>query len=205
LAKIGLFGGSFNPVHVAHLVLAEEATEALGLERVLFIPARVPPHKRGSELASARDRVRMARVAVAGNPRFSVSEVELRRGGCSYTIDTVRGMRRRFGRKAELYFLVGSDTVGELKTWRRIRTLARLCRFVSFGRPGVRAANFADLAAAVGEKAARDILNNVIRMPRLEISSSDIRRRVAEGRSIRYLVPDAVAEYIARKGLYRPG
>ena len=202
MARIGLFGGSFNPTHFAHLLLAEYAAEALALDRVIFIPARMPPHKGGGELASARHRARMARVAVADNPRFSVSEIELRRGGRSYTIDTVRAMRRRFGDGAEMFFLIGADTVGELGTWRQIRKLVTLCQFVPFRRPGVRLPTRLELAREIGEKAARGILERMIRMPRLEISASDIRGRVAAGRSIRYLVPDAVAEYIRKHGLY---
>ena len=202
MARIGLYGGSFNPIHIAHLALAEHAAEALALERVIFIPARIPPHKRSEELASARHRVRMARLAVADNPRFSVSEIELKRPGRSYTIDTVRAMRKRFGGGAELFFLIGADTVGELKTWLEVRKLVTLCRFVPLGRPGVRLPGVGELAAEVGEKEARSILRGMLKMPRLEISASDIRRRVAEGRSIRYLVPDAVGEYVRKHRLY---
>lgn len=202
MARIGLYGGSFNPIHIAHLALAEHAAEALALERVIFIPARIPPHKRNEELASARHRVRMARLAVADNPRFSVSEIELKRPGRSYTIDTVCAMRKRFGGAAELFFLIGADTVGELKMWLEIRKLVTLCRFVPLRRPGVRLPDAGELAAEIGEKEARGILKRMLKMPRLEVSASDIRHRVAEGRSIRYLVPDAVAEYIRKYRLY---
>ncbi len=204
VARIGLYGGSFNPVHIAHLVLAEEACTQLELDRVIFIPAKFPPHKKPTHLAGARDRVRMARLAVSGNPRFTVSEVELRRGGRSYTIDTVAAMRRRFGARVELFFLVGADSVVELPTWFKIRQLVRQCLFVPLSRPGVRLPKAQMLAPAIGLKEARDILSRLIRMPRLEISSSDIRQRIVEGRSIRYLVPDAVAAYLVRKKLYLP-
>ena len=202
MARIGLYGGSFNPIHVGHLVLAEQACERLCLDRAIFLPARLPPHKDPLELAPATHRVHMTRLAVAGNAKFSVSELELRRKGRSYTIDTVAAMRRRFGVKTEIFFLIGADTVGELPTWRKIRELVERCRFVPLSRPGVRLPKVEDLAPALGLKEARGIRKRMIRMPRLEICSSDIRRRIAEGRSIRYLVPDAVAEYIARHKLY---
>ena len=203
MRRIGVLGGSFNPVHNAHLLLAEQAREALDLERVVFIPAKRPPHKRASELASAADRLRMARLAVAANAYFQVSNIELRRRGRSYTIDTVRSLRRRFGKASEIFFLIGADTVGELPTWRDIGELARLCRFVPFSRPGVPKPKRKDLAAAVGHEEARAILKRMTPMPLLDISASDIRARVAAGRSIRYLVPDAVADTILCKGLYR--
>ena len=203
LARIGLYGGSFDPIHIAHLVVAEEACGVLALDRVVFIPAKLPPHKAGADLADARDRVRMARLAVAGNAKFWVSEVELRRPGRSYTIDTVAAMRRRFGARAELFFLMGTDSLAELPTWRKARELVRQCTFVPLSRAGVRLPGAAALGRALGEREGRGMLKRLIRMPRLEISGCDIRRRVAAGRSIRYLVPDAVAKYIARKGLYR--
>ncbi len=204
MRKIGIFGGSFNPIHLAHLRLAEEARERLGLDKVIFVPVRLPPHKDPAALAGAQDRLRMVRLAISGNDRFGVSDTELRRRGRSYTVDTVAAMRRRFGRRAELYFLIGTDTVAELPTWREIRRLMGLCVFVPLSRPGKRLPSIASLTPALGSKQARSILARTIRMPELDISGSDIRRRVAEGRSIRYLVPEPVAEYILRKGLYRP-
>ena len=205
MQKIGIYGGSFNPIHCAHLLLAEQACEALGLDRVLFVPVKLPPHKDPAVLAGARERLRMVRLAVADNPRMSVSDIELRRNATSYTVETVAAIRRRFGRKAELYFLIGVDTVPELPAWREIRRLVKLCTFVPLTRPGVRLPRrISALTRAVGAEEARGILARTIKMPLMDISASDIRRRVAEGRSIRYLVPDAVAEYIRRKRLYLP-
>lgn len=204
MARIGLFGGSFNPVHVAHLIVAEHACDALELDRVIFIPAKIPPHKDPGQLAGPGDRLRMLRLAIAGNERFSATEMELRRRGKSYTIDTVRAMRSRFGPEAELYFLIGADMLNDLPTWRCIRDLARLCAFVPVPRPGARVADEAALAACVGRREARAILGRMLKAPRLEISASLIRSRVAAGRSIRYLVPDPVIEYIRRRRLYQP-
>jgi len=203
MKRIGVYGGSFNPIHLAHLRLAEEARERLDLERVIFVPARLPPHKDPSVLAGAQDRLRMVRLAIAGNAAFAVSDTELRRRGPSYTVDTVAAMRRRYGDEARLFFLIGTDTIEELPTWRDIGRLVRLCTFVPLSRPGARRPRVAALAGAVGRAEARAILARALPMPEMDISATDIRRRVAEGRSIRYLVPQAVADYIRRRGLYR--
>jgi len=203
MRRIGLFGGSFNPVHIAHLVLAEYAADALGLERVIFIPAGRPPHKAAEALAGAGERLRMARLAVAGNPRFRASDIELRRKGRSYTMDTARAFRKRFGKGAELYFLIGADTIAELPTWKDIARLTQLCMFTPLRRPGIARPKLSALAAAVGRKEARAIVGRTIELPLLDISGTEIRRLVASGRSIRYLVPAEVEAYIARKGLYR--
>jgi nicotinate-nucleotide adenylyltransferase len=204
LKYVGVLGGSFNPIHVAHLILAERAREALALERVIFVPAKHPPHKPMQGLASGRDRLEMVRTAIEGNLAFEVSDIELRRRGVSYTIQTVEALRRELGAESEICFLIGTDTLAELPTWREIRRLASLCRFVPFARPGSARPDKRRLTGAVGRAEARAILARAAPMPLLDISSSDIRRRVAGGRSIRYLVPDAVAAYIRRRGLYRP-
>ncbi|MGO8702426.1 MAG: nicotinate-nucleotide adenylyltransferase [Candidatus Brocadiia bacterium] len=202
MKKLGVLGGSFNPVHLGHLVLAETAREALGLDGVIFIPAKLPPHKRAAPLASGADRLAMVRLAVAGNPAFSASDIELRRPGISYTVDTVRALREKLGAGVQIYFLIGMDTVAELTAWREVARLARLCRFVPLSRPGHANADAAALERAVGRLPARAILKRAVAMPLIGISSSEIRRRVAEGRTIRYLVPDPVAAYIRRKRLY---
>ncbi len=204
MRKIGIYGGSFNPIHLAHLRLAEEARERLGLERVIFVPAKLPPHKDPSALAGAKDRLKMVRLAISGNKKFDVSDIELRRRGRSYTVDTVASMRKRFGNEAELFFLIGTDTIAELPTWREIGRLVRLCVLVPLSRPGSKRPPLSALAPTLGRKEARAILARTVRMPEMDISASDIRRRVAEGRSIRYLVPEPVAEYIRRRALYLP-
>lgn len=204
MRKIGILGGSFNPIHMGHLVLAETAREALGLERVVLVPAKLPPHKNAFALAEGKDRLKMVRLAVAGNPALEASDIELRRPGVSYTVDTLRALRERYGGEAEIYFLLGMDTVSELPTWREIGDLAKLCRFVPLSRPGVPPADESVLARAVGRDEAHAVLERAIAMPLMEISSSDIRRRIAGGRTIRYLVPDPVADYIRRRGLYHP-
>ena len=202
MKKLGILGGSFNPIHLGHLVLAETAREALGLERVIFIPAKLPPHKTAAALAGGADRLAMVRLAVAGNPAFAVSDIELRRPGVSYTVDTVRALREKLGAGTQIYFLIGMDTVAELGAWREVAPLARLCKFTPLSRPGEPRPDAAALERAVGRLPARSILKRALAMPLIGISSSEIRRRVADGRTIRYLVPDAVAAYIRRKRLY---
>lgn len=188
-----LFGGTFNPVHIAHLVMAAEVVDFLGIRPVVFVPSAVPPHKHAAEAAPAHHRLRMVELAVSGDDRFTVSRVEIDRPGPSYTIDTVR----RLGADPDdTYFVVGSDAVAEMDEWHRIDELRRMCRFVVLVRPGV---DYEALPARHLQRALR------LDVPRLDISSTDIRRRIAEGRSISYMVPKSVEEYIRREGLYGAG
>ena len=203
MQKIAALGGSFNPIHLAHMAMAEQARERLGLDRVLFIPARIPPHKTSVALAPGGQRLEMLRLAIAGHPAFEACDIELRREGPSYTIETIEELRRQYGESAKIYFLIGLDSVSELGTWREIRQLASRCKLVPMDRPGAKEPDPAALGQAVGEEEARAILARRIRMPLMDISSSDIRARAAAGRSIRCLVPQAVEEYIHRRGLYR--
>lgn len=203
MTKIGLLGGSFNPVHVGHLVLAEEARERLGLERVVFVPARVSPHKLGKPLAPAEDRLRMVQLAIADNPAFEASDIEVRREGPSYSIDTVQELLDRSGGEWDIYFVVGADTLPELPAWHRIGELADLCKFAVFSRPGESLGALEPLRRALRDDQVDTIAARRFESPLIGTSSTDIRRRVREGRSIRYLVPEPVRRYIAAKGLYR--
>ncbi len=191
---IGIFGGTFDPVHIGHLVVAERVAEAEQLARVLFLPAGRPPHKQGRTFAPAADRLAMVERAVAGNPRFAVSAIELESDGPSFTIDTVRRLKAEGA--SHLALILGADSLVELGTWRRPEALLGECRVIVVERPGF------DLAGAL--PAFRQSAH-MIDAPRLDISSSDIRARVRAGLSIRYLVPEAVREYIAEHGLYREG
>jgi nicotinate-nucleotide adenylyltransferase len=188
--KVGLLGGSFDPIHLGHLRAAENAREALKLDLVLFIPAANPPHKPEGTLSSGPDRLAMVILATAGNPAFLASDAELRRSGPSYTADTLASLRGE--RPAdELYLIVGSDTLPEMSTWHDPARIFALCTVAVAGRPGV--------ARAPAPAAARVV---ELPGPGLDLRATDLRRRVREGRSVRYLVPDAVAEYIAKRGLY---
>jgi nicotinate-nucleotide adenylyltransferase len=186
--RLGILGGTFDPIHLGHLRAAESAREALALESVAFVPAHVPPH-RAQTAASARDRFAMVALATAGNPRFGVSDVELERAGPSYTVDTLRELRAKTP-GAELVLIVGGDTFPEMGTWRDHETVFSLATVAVVGRPG---------AAALPD-GSRAVTVEGVGLP---ISSSEIRCRVAQRRSIRYLVADAVAEYIEKRGLYR--
>lgn len=187
--NIGILGGTFNPVHLGHLLLAEGALETLGLERILWVPARLPPHKPVDGPTPAEDRCRMVELAIAGLSRFELSRVELDRPGPSYTVDTLLTLRHQRPGDAWL-ILIGSDMLADLHRWHKIREAMTLATFAAVPRPGM----------PVGRWPA-----GVARFdtPTLDISSSTIRDRVRRGRSIRYLVPEAVRRYIEDRGFYR--
>ena len=201
--KLGVLGGSFNPIHIGHLIIAEAAYESLNLDEVLFIPAKQPPHKPSEKLAPAVHRCNMVRLAIRGNDRFRISTMEIRRRSPSYSIDTITQLRRARP-SADIFFIIGADTILELHTWKRIRDLATLCTFAVAVRPGFSLRRLDDLRAVLGEEAVAAMKASIIRVPPIGVSSTDIRRRIAEGRSIRYLVPAAVERYIREKGLYLP-
>ena len=187
MLKLGIFGGSFNPIHNGHLILAEAARDQLGLDRVLFIPAHLPPHKPSSELLPALTRLAMVKLAIRDHGGFITSDIELHRSGPSYTVDTVRLLRAQ-APGADLFLIVGADMLGvEWKGWAELK---RLCTIVAAKRPGSRVA-----------KPEKSIA--WLTMPQVDIASSDIRSRVRAGRSIRYLVPGAVERHIRAHHLYR--
>ncbi|HUJ10223.1 MAG TPA: nicotinate-nucleotide adenylyltransferase [Verrucomicrobiae bacterium] len=196
---IGILGGTFNPIHLGHLLMAQDATEQLELERVIFIPSATPPHKTVDKLASARDRLQMIKLAIRGNKRFEVDDLEIRRGGKSYSVDTLTQLKRRYPR-AEFFFIIGADSLQELHLWREVKRLVTLCTFVTVPRPGFQAKPIIDPRLDVATR--RRLRQHVLRGHACDIASRDIRTRIANGRSIRYLVPDAVHQYIRRRRLY---
>lgn len=187
----GVFGGSFDPPHAGHLIVAQEARVRLGLDRVILVPAAVPPHKLDRELTAPEVRVEMLRAATAGDDGFEVSEVELRRSGPSYTVDTLRelGGDGRYGR---LHLLMGADQFQEFHTWREQEEILRLAEVVVLSRAGLEI-----------EEPAASLPHRRLEVPRIEISATGIRRRVGEGLPIRYLVPSAVERIIAARSLYQ--
>jgi nicotinate-nucleotide adenylyltransferase len=200
MARVGILGGTFNPPHIGHLVCAHEALSQLELDEVWLMPVAVPPHKEADADPGAAHRVAMCRLAADGDPRVSVSLAEVDRGGPSYTVDTLRDLHARMP-EHELTFIVGGDMAHSLPTWREPEAVLDLAALAVAEREGVRRMDIAESLAGL-----RGIADRVrfFDMPRIDVSSSMIRRRVAEGRPIRYLVPDAVAEYIAGEALYQP-
>jgi nicotinate-nucleotide adenylyltransferase len=199
VARIGILGGSFNPPHLAHLVCASEAAAQLNLERVLLTPVAAAPHKDPQRDPGPRERLELCRLAVGGDERLGVCDLEVLRGGQSYTVDTLRELHARTP-EDQLTFIVGGDIALGLPSWHEPEEVLGLARLAVAERAG---ANRGDIAARLRERFGDAPPPVFFDMPRLDISSSLIRRRVAEGRPIRYLVPDPVAEHIARGKLYR--
>jgi nicotinate-nucleotide adenylyltransferase len=196
---VGVLGGTFNPPHVAHLLCAQEAYDQLGLDGVLLMPVAVPPHKEAAGDPGAAARLAMCERAAAGDDRLAVSDLEVRRGGPSYTADTLRALHdARPG--VDLTFIVGGDMASSLPTWRAPQEVVGLARLAVAEREGARRADILERLATIPGAVDRvDFFD----LPRMDVSSSLVRRRVAAGRPIRYLVTDPVAEYIAQHGLYR--
>lgn len=192
MRHIGILGGTFNPIHLGHLILGESAREQLELARVLFIPTALPPHKDEPDLLQAEARLALVQAATAANPAFAVSDLEIRRGGRSYTIDTLRALRDQPGPETAWTVLVGSDAAATLTQWKSFDDIQQLARIVVAERPGH---PLNHLPAEVSR----------IKIPTLDISSTDIRRRIAAGQSVRYLVGDPVATLLERHGYYRSG
>lgn len=204
--RIGVFGGSFDPVHVGHLLLAECCREQAGLDRVLFVPAATQPHKQDRRLADAEHRVEMLRLATGGHPAFAVATLEIERGGVSYTVDTL-ATHAAAHPGAELCLLLGPDALAGLPTWREPERIAALATLVGVEREALDdlrgAATNAGLSTLLGVDRLESLLERRVRMPAIGIRASDIRAAVAAGRSIRYRTPRAVEAYIQAHGLYR--
>ena len=200
--RIGILGGTFDPPHVGHLWLATLAADAIGLDRVLFMPAAQPPHKGGRLVTSAADRLLMTRLAVAGDDAFDLTIIEMERPGPSYTIDSVEELRRLYGDEAELFLLMAADSLAQIDTWRSPDELLERIEWVVGPRPGAPPPDPAKLEDRFGERAHRI---HVLEGPSLDVSSTQIRDRVAAGETIRYLVPRGVEDLIVDRGLYRRG
>ena len=202
--RVGIMGGTFDPIHLGHLAIAEAAREALDLDRVLFLPAGLPPHKPGAVAAPAEDRVEMVGLAIAGNDAFELSRVDVDRDGPSYTADSVRLIataERAAGGEPDLVLIMSAETLAGLPEWHEPERLLAACRIAVVPREGHPAPDPDWIEAHFPGRSGRII---VLDGPRLEISSRGIRDRVAAGRSIRYLVPEAVERYIVDHGLYLP-
>jgi len=203
VARVGIMGGTFDPVHYGHLVTAEEARVQFALDHVYFVPNRYPPHKSLDHVTDPEHRFRMTHLAVRSNPQFSVSRIEIDRPGPSYTIDTLLALRAEHAPR-DLFYITGADAILQIVRgeWERSAELLQLCQFIAASRPGFPI----DVDDLRRYNVTQRLLDNlhVMEIPALAISSTDIRARVAQGRPIRYLVPDEVAAYIGEHGLYHP-
>lgn len=197
--KYGIIGGTFNPIHIGHLVLAEEVRQKFALDKVFFVPSGIPPHKLGAVYASADERLEMTRLAARGNDSFEVLDIEVRREGYSYTIDTVRALKRMYAAD-EFFFVTGADAVTALDTWHNFEELAKEVTFAGASRAGVSDEKL--VAKTDFLKREYGFAIELVETPLIAISSSEIRRRVMCGASIRYFVPEAVERYIRERALY---
>jgi nicotinate-nucleotide adenylyltransferase len=206
--RIGIYGGSFNPVHLGHLIAAECCREQARLDRVLFMPAATPPHKQGQLLADAADRVAMLTLAVGGHEAFAVSTIEVDRGGVSYTVDTLAVLAERHPHDT-LVLVLGPDALAQLPTWREPQTIADRCELVAVERERLddvaAIARDARLADLLGQERLAALIAARVRMPAIGVRASDLRAAVAAGTSIRYRTPRAVEAFITSHGLYRDG
>lgn len=201
MQRVGILGGTFNPIHLGHLLIAHAVAEALDLKRVLLLPAAQPPHKTSDALATADERLAMVRLSMAGDSLLDVCTLDLDRGGNSYAVDTMRAFRVQHP-AYDPYFIIGMDSLRELHTWRCVHELLTLCKFVTVDRPGVdRPVNQVELR--LPQPWPERLLAGIISIRTLDVSSSEIRHRIAVGRSIRYLVSPAVEAFIHERGLYR--
>ena len=191
--RLGILGGTFNPIHIAHLLIAEQVGEACGLEKVLFVPARIPPHKDSPDMAPAEDRYRMTVLATESNPRFEVSRIELDRSGRSFTKDTLQELLETYP-DTELFYIIGSDAAAELSTWREPDLVLKLARLLVVKRPGY---DLTRLEERCGKNA------ETVSVSELNVSSTEVRERIKKGLSIKQLVPEKVEQYIREKRLYQ--
>lgn len=188
--RIGILGGTFNPVHMGHLILAEEALFKLHLDKVMFVPTFVPPHKNIESDIKPKDRLKMVELAISDNPAFGVSTFEIDSKKKSYSIDTLKEFRNHYGSDAELYFITGSDLLKDLFSWKDVNDIFKMSKFIVANRPGYPV------------KDVPEDIETVVITP-IEVSSEDIRKRLKEGKSIRYLVPDKVRDYVIKHNLYK--
>lgn len=193
--KVGVMGGTFDPIHHGHLVAASEVADRFGLAEVIFVPAGQPWQKEGRYVSPAEDRYLMTVIATASNPRFHVSRVDIERGGATYTVDTLRDLRRLYGDDVEFYFITGADALEAILSWKDTDVMFSLAHFVGVTRPGYE----------LSDTHLPEDSVSLVEVPAMAISSSDCRTRVATGKPVWYLVPDGVVQYIAKRHLYRDG
>ena len=195
MKKIGIMGGTFDPIHVGHLMIAEAVWDEYKLEKVLFILSANPPHKH-DVMTSARHRFNMTLLATCSKPHFEVSSIEMDRTGPSYTIDTIKALKKIYGDDTDFYFIIGADCIHELPSWHKIDELLKICKFIATKRPSYK------LDLSIIAKEFSDYNIQLLETPELEISSTDIRQRIKKGYSIQYITTEQVQQYIRKEELY---
>ena len=198
-----LFGGTFDPIHNGHTRVAEAAAAKIGAAKVVFIPAKRSPHKQVFPVASAEQRIEMISLAIEGRDTFCVSDVEVKRPEPSYTLDTVRTFKAKYGEDAQLYWLIGADMVGDLAKWHRINELIDQCNLSVMLRGGFKQPDFGSFEEVFGHQRVKKLRQNVLLTPAIDISSTQIRQKIAAGLNFSDMVHSLVAAYIDQKGLYR--
>ncbi len=198
--RIGIIGGTFDPIHYGHLILAEHVRTNALLEKVIFIPAFVSPHKQGLAIAESLHRFNMVSLAIASNPEFEASDMEISSGEISYTINTLEKLKDYYTENASFYFITGSDTIFEIEKWHEHQKLLKNTGFIVGDRPGFREGRLEDHVNYLNNKYGSDII--IVDIPEVDISSTDIKRRIKESQSIKYLVPESVEDYIRENKLY---
>lgn len=199
MMKIGIMGGTFDPIHIGHLILAESARESLNLNKIIFIPTGINPFKIDKNTASPVHRLEMLKLAIESNEHFTISSIEIERSGITYTIDTMKALREKY-KEDELYFIVGSDIVFQIEKWKDFKDIFKLCKFVLVNRPGNDCNEIDNKIKELNLRYAISFIR--INSPYIDISSSDIRNRIKNNKSIKYLVPLKVEEYIKKNNLY---
>lgn len=198
--KYGIMGGTFDPIHVGHLVIAEEIRYKFNLDKVIFIPAGNPPHKDVKNITSGEHRYQMTMLATVSNPYFDVSSIELDKKEITYTIDTIKELKKSCKDDAEFYFITGADSLLELSTWKSVDQLLNMCKFVAATRPGFKMTKIETKVKELESKYNKEIYT--VTVPALQISSTDIRNRIKSGITVKYLLPESVEEYIIKHRLY---
>ncbi len=200
--RIALYGGSFDPIHNGHLIVARALAETRRLERVILLPTASPPHKDAAALADSEHRRRMVELAIDGEPLFELSDHDLVCKGPSYTVDTVAHFRDQLGDDAILHWIIGADSLADLGSWMRVSELIDSCIILTAARPGWSAVNLEKLGDTVGSESLKKLRDGIIESPHIDISATDIRARLSQGLSARFLLPDSVLAYIQENRLY---
>ncbi|MGR3220741.1 MAG: nicotinate-nucleotide adenylyltransferase [Candidatus Anammoxibacter sp.] len=200
--KLGIIGGSFNPIHIGHLLIAKEVYNVHNLLKIIFIPVNLPPHKDANGLAEPTHRYRMVKEATKEIDHFEVSDVEIKRSGKSFTIDTIRFILNAYGSECEIYLIIGADSLNELKTWKNIKMISEMCKIVVINRPGYNIDTMDDLENILSKDEVANIKKLMVHIPPVDISSTEIRNRLKNGNSITDWTPVAVNEYIKKHRLY---